>query len=107
MGHSFVQPVGEGCPLVPTLCEGKGHFSYLLYNVHSYILANTVKVLPLNTSFAKAKPYCWLRGVKSHPSRSKKGCEENGDVPICLDRSLVRQRHSINVIADAGKIMHA
>lgn len=25
-----VQPVGEGCPLVPRLDEGKGHFSYQL-----------------------------------------------------------------------------
>lgn len=57
-GQIFVQPVGEGCPLAPTLDEGKGHFSYQLY-----ILANTIKAPPLNVSIAKAKPYCSLKRV--------------------------------------------
>lgn len=103
MGHSFVQPVGEGCPLVPRLEEGKGHFSYQLEKENTYVLATAIKAPSLNTSIAKAKPNCWLRGVKNLPSRNKKGCEKREDVPICLVRSLIRQKQSINVIADVSK----
>lgn len=60
-----------------------------------------IKTPRINTSISKAKLYCELKRVKSLSGGSKEWCEKGGDVPFCLNGSLIRQ--NINVIAGAGK----